>query len=181
MTANIYEPMPADVLCGRGGQTNNHEGNKAFRSIVSRHQEEYLGSRKKDKAAIARRIVSIIHDNGGKFIAKNSATGKWEEVTDKKAQEKTSQALREGLDVRKKTTGKSPRRNSESSATLTDEEPASKRPRVGKTVSWDESVPSLKEYDAGEATTLPELQDEVIKMFQSPPVSREECDYVASV
>jgi len=175
---NHYEPTAHDVLCGRGGATNNHEGNKRFRSIVTGHQEEYLAAKKKDKALIARRIVSIIQGDGGLFLRKNPTTGDWEEVTDKKAAEKTSQALREGLDVRRKVV-KSPRRNSESSV---DEEPSSKRQKVDKSVSWDDSVPSLKEYDAGEATTLPELQDEVLFLFHhAPSVSKEECDYVASV
>lgn len=171
-----YQPTAQDVLCGRGGATNNHEGNRAFRSIVASHQREYLSAKKKEKAAIARRIVSIVQDNGGRFLRKNGST--WEEVSDKKATEKTSQALREGLDVRRKLGVKSPRRDSESS----DEEPSSKRQKVGKSVSWDDSVPSLKEYDAGEASTLPELQDEVLFLFHNAPsVSREACDYVASV
>jgi hypothetical protein len=175
---NHYEPTAQDVLCGRGGLTNSHAGNIAFRSIVADHQREYLAARKKDKALIARRIVSIISGNGGRFLRKNSTTGEWEECTVKKAAEKTSQALREGLDVRRKVI-KSPRRDSETSASVN---PASKRQKVAKSVSWDDSVPSLNEYDAGETTTLPELRDEVLFHFQfAPPVLKEECEYVASV
>jgi hypothetical protein len=179
--ATKNEPQENDVLLGRGGGTNNHSGNVAFRSIVARHQAEYLQAKKKDKVTIARRIVGLVHKNGGKFLRKNTTSGEWEEVAEKKATEKTSQALREGLDVRRKVGSdkkKSPRRNSESSA----EEPSTKRQKVANSVSWDESVPSLKEYDAGESTTLPDLQDEVLNMFHnSPSVSKEECDYVASV
>lgn len=174
--ATKNQPTENDVLLGRGGGTNSHSGNVAFRSIVARHQAEYLQAKKKDKVTIARRIVGLVHDNGGKFLRKNS-DGDWEEVEEKKATEKTSQALREGLDVRRKV-GKSPRRNSESSA----DEPSTKRQKVASSVSWDESVPSLKEYDAGESTTLPDLQDEALNLFHnSPSVSKEECDYVASV
>ena len=31
-----------DVLFGRGGATNNHIGNRKFRELVCKHQEEYL-------------------------------------------------------------------------------------------------------------------------------------------
>lgn len=90
-----------DVLLGRGGATNNHPGNKHFRDQVSEHRKEYLTARKKEKIGIARRIVAIIQSNGGRFL-KRTPTDDWVEVDDKRAQEKTSQALREGLDVRNK-------------------------------------------------------------------------------
>lgn len=90
-----YEPTANDVLCGRGGGTNAHVGNKRFRALVAQFQQTYLAAKRKEKAAIARQIVKIIENNGGRFLQKNSATGLWELVTDKKATEKTSQALRE--------------------------------------------------------------------------------------
>mmetsp|Transcript_4051 Transcript_4051/g.6147 ORF Transcript_4051/g.6147 Transcript_4051/m.6147 type:complete len:254 (+) Transcript_4051:208-969(+) len=93
-----------DVLCGRGGLTNHHEGNRRFRSVVASHQGEYRTARKHDKADIARRIVALIRDQGGRFLksvqGKAAGGGHWVEIGDKKAREKTSQALREGLDVR---------------------------------------------------------------------------------
>jgi len=92
---------PHDVLLGRGGATNNHDGNKRYRTIVADHQAEYLGARKKDKAIIARNIVAIVQANGGRFLKKEG--NDWEVVEDKRCVEKTSQALREGLDVRNHT------------------------------------------------------------------------------
>lgn len=92
---------PNDVLLGRGGKTNSHVGNKRYRAIVAKHQTQYLVARKNEKVLIARSIVSIIQDKGGRFL-KRTLDNQLEEVTDKKAQEKTSQALREGLDVRNK-------------------------------------------------------------------------------
>lgn len=38
-----------DVLCGRGGATNSHSGNRAFRSLVKRYQDRYLRAKKRDK------------------------------------------------------------------------------------------------------------------------------------
>jgi hypothetical protein len=90
-----------DVLLGRGGATNNHLGNQHFRTIVAEHQQEYLRSRKKEKIGIARRVVVMVQSNGGRFL-KRTPADEWVEVDDKRAQEKTSQALREGLDVRNK-------------------------------------------------------------------------------
>jgi hypothetical protein len=92
-----------DVLLGRGGATNQHEGNRKFRELVASHQAEYLKARKQDKIVIARRIVNIIvHERGGRFLQHDRIHDTYNAVTDKRATEKTSQALREGLDVRNK-------------------------------------------------------------------------------
>lgn len=106
-----------DVLLGRGGVTNNHEGNKRYRTMVAQHQAEYLAAKKNDKILIARKIVAAVHANGGRFLKQCTSTealtaqqqnphsastdsSQWIEVSEKRATEKTSQALREGLDVR---------------------------------------------------------------------------------
>ena len=102
MTERITQPEQHDVLCGRGGATNNHVGNKIYRTIVCDHQSQYLHAKKRDKAGIARIIVGIIRSRGGRFLKKlNDGTERWVDVGDKKATEKTSQALREGLDIRR--------------------------------------------------------------------------------
>lgn len=49
---------------------------------------------------MARTIVLIIRKRGGRFLKKDDETGELYEVGDSKAEAKTSQALREGLDVR---------------------------------------------------------------------------------
>mmetsp|Transcript_1329 Transcript_1329/g.1663 ORF Transcript_1329/g.1663 Transcript_1329/m.1663 type:complete len:228 (-) Transcript_1329:159-842(-) len=126
-----------DILCGRGGATNNHVGNKQFRAIVAEHQPEYLSAKKRDKAGIARRIVQVLRERGGRFLKKVEGEGpeRWVDVGDKKATEKTSQALREGLDVRhavggpggKATAGTKGKASGDSSATG---KPAQKRRRT---------------------------------------------------
>ena len=110
--------QPHDVLFGRGGGTNQHIGNQHFRELVAQQMPAYLRAAKKDKVKIARHIVSIIQSQGGRFLKRRSdATtpttvdsasssgedGYWIPVTDQRAREKTSQALREGLDVRHRT------------------------------------------------------------------------------
>lgn len=185
MTDSINEN---DVLFGRGGATNNHVGNKTFRVMVTDHQAEYLGARKKDKALISKRIVRLIREKGGRFLRRGNE-GLWIEVGDKKAAEKTSQALREGLDVRSFVvgTGKSPRRNSESSAS-THETAARKRRRISPDVKdvYHHS-PAGAGSLVGELLSMPDLQEEIPRMMPSfvfqdlPPVAAADCENVAEI
>ena len=89
-----------DVLCGRGGGTNSQVGNRRFRKLVEDFQPIYLLARRKEKPLLARTIVLIIRKRGGRFLKKDEESGELYEVGDIKAEAKTSQALREGLDVR---------------------------------------------------------------------------------
>ncbi|KAL3942467.1 MAG: hypothetical protein SGBAC_003351 [Bacillariaceae sp.] len=166
-----------DVLCGRGGATNTHIGNKLFRSIVSEYQEEYLRARKKEKALIAMRVVERIRQNGGRFLKRDSASDMWVEVPSKKALGKTGQALREGLDVRHKTIrpDKMPRKYSAAK---------SNSPRVkarlvqGKvamspslsSVATEQSIPSLEEERAFDRVSMyfapPAISQENVEVFE---------------
>mmetsp|Transcript_12377 Transcript_12377/g.11963 ORF Transcript_12377/g.11963 Transcript_12377/m.11963 type:complete len:504 (-) Transcript_12377:314-1825(-) len=85
-----------DVLCGRGGLTNHHPGNIFFRRMVRLRQESYLRASKRDEASVARDIVDTIRQLNppGRFLKKGGDV--WVEIGNRKAREKTSQALREG-------------------------------------------------------------------------------------
>jgi hypothetical protein len=96
----LCDMNPNDVLLGRGGGTNNQLGNQKYRILVQQFQPIYLLSRRKDKPLIARSIVLIIRNRGGRFLRKDETSSLLYEVGDEKAEAKTSQALREGLDVR---------------------------------------------------------------------------------
>jgi hypothetical protein len=111
-----------DVLCGRGGGTNSQVGNRRFRKLVQDFQPIYLLARRKEKPLLARTIVLIIRKRGGRFLRKDDETGELIEVGDVKAEAKTSQALREGLDVRATKNGASNigKKNKSSSASLAD-------------------------------------------------------------
>lgn len=89
-----------DVLCGRGGGTNSQVGNRRFRSVVQSYQPTYLKARRKEKPLMAREIVQVIRKKGGRFLKRDKKTLKWNDIGDEKAEAKTGQALREGLDVR---------------------------------------------------------------------------------
>lgn len=89
---------PHDVLCGRGGGTNNHNGNEKFRELVTQQKVLYLHSSKRDKPFVSRGIVRAVRAQNppGRFLQKDELTGLWYDIGDQKAREKTSQALREG-------------------------------------------------------------------------------------
>lgn len=92
---NIAEPAKNDVLSGRGGGTNHHPGNKIYRKMVEEAKVEYLGCSRLEKPLVALRIVKKIRQAKGRFLKFDKKTGLWNDVGDKKAREKTSQALRE--------------------------------------------------------------------------------------
>jgi len=84
-----------DVLCGRGGGTNVHPGNRRFRDLINANRRAYLKARKNDKPAISRSIVRTIREMNGRFLKKDEKQGLWFEIGDDGAREKTSQALRQ--------------------------------------------------------------------------------------
>jgi len=85
-----------DVLCGRGGGTLRHPGNKKYRSLIKSSKPVYLISSKNEKTAISRSIVAAIRKNNGRFLERSKDLQSWYDIGDAKATEKTSQALREG-------------------------------------------------------------------------------------
>lgn len=102
----IRTPSPQDVLSGRGGGINSHEGNKVFRELVNQRKEEYnLAQNKKEKIAVALQVVRQVQQQlpvPGRFLQKDptlaggSGGQWWVEVNEAKALAKTTQALREG-------------------------------------------------------------------------------------
>lgn len=81
-----------DILCGRGGATNHHHGNKRFRDIVALHRPDYIAAPKVRKPDVARKIVRAIRmaNPPGRFLKKDD-NGMWIDIGDKKAAEKCSQ------------------------------------------------------------------------------------------
>mmetsp|Transcript_30207 Transcript_30207/g.50167 ORF Transcript_30207/g.50167 Transcript_30207/m.50167 type:complete len:209 (-) Transcript_30207:1562-2188(-) len=150
---------PNDVLCGRGGLTNSHVGNKRFRYIVAEYQQVYLNARKNEKKEIARTIVARIHGNGGRFLRRTADSGVWSEVTYKKATEKTSQALREGLDVRHKTV------RPEKLIHLTESDDSNPRKRARLVEGLVMESPNLLGMSGGE---VPDLKEEEQPSLMAP-------------
>ena len=100
---DIHAPHPHDVLCGRGGGTNNHVGNSHWRMLVAANKQLYVTLPKRQKMLLSRSIVNAVRSQNppGRFLQKEAKSDLWYDVGDQRAQEKTSQALREGApDIR---------------------------------------------------------------------------------
>ncbi|KAL9188587.1 hypothetical protein ACHAXT_006965 [Thalassiosira profunda] len=101
---NVMEPGPNDCLFGRGGGTNHHPGNKLYRKMVEDKKDKYLHSKRLDKPLVAMEIINEWRglDPPGRFLKQDDDTKLWNDVGDKKAREKTSQALREKTPVKQR-------------------------------------------------------------------------------
>lgn len=100
--ARIYvnEILDWDVLCGRGGRSNHHPGNKRYRQVVSDMKAMYRTTEAKNlKTDLSRAIVEHVCNYGGRFIKKDDA-GRYYVLTKAEARKKTSQALRETKELK---------------------------------------------------------------------------------
>eukprot|EP00537_Pseudo-nitzschia_pungens_P005472 CAMPEP_0172362618 /NCGR_PEP_ID=MMETSP1060-20121228/6197_1 /TAXON_ID=37318 /ORGANISM="Pseudo-nitzschia pungens, Strain cf. cingulata" /LENGTH=522 /DNA_ID=CAMNT_0013085169 /DNA_START=374 /DNA_END=1942 /DNA_ORIENTATION=+ len=91
-----------DVLCGRGGESNNFIGNKRYRKLIGERKADYRKidvKQRKLKTNFVRDIVQHIKNRGGRFIDVGPG-GNYYVVTDEKARKKTSQALRETKELK---------------------------------------------------------------------------------
>lgn len=100
-----FTPGDDDVICGRGKKCYNHIGNERFRVRVLNMLDEYSQAKSKlDKSSVLSRVVDQVRQNSpkGGFVKQDSTTGRWFEVGDFLAREKTSQAFRDALHDRYK-------------------------------------------------------------------------------
>lgn len=88
--ANIIEaPTTTDILFGRDSDSWNHEGNRRFRIVVAKYQDEYHSTNARaKKVAIVAKIVEELKSGGCRFLKKNPQNSKWFEVDRKAAVEK---------------------------------------------------------------------------------------------
>lgn len=92
--------------------TPSISGNRTFRTLVKRHQGQYLKAKKRDKPSVADILINLIRERGGRFLkrAESQHYGEtlWIDIGDERAREKTCQALREGAPELRRRKGKSP-------------------------------------------------------------------------
>jgi hypothetical protein len=158
----IVQIQPNDVLSGRGGATNSHSGNRAFRVLVKKYQDQYLKAKKRDKPAVASLIVQKIRDKGGRFLKRvdTPPDGQvlWIDIGDERAKEKACQALREGApEIRRK--GKTPTRDAE------DEEDDKKSRDDSGNVSGDSDVPPSND----DGSRLSNNRTQMVRDVSKPP------------
>ena len=109
-TEVITQVTANDIICGRKGVALKHPGNLAYRKIVGMNKEAYATCLKNEKLRISQSIVAAMREIGGRFIERidgkvsSSLDEKdddgnlvaYRDIGDRRAVEKTSQALREG-------------------------------------------------------------------------------------
>lgn len=78
-------------------RTNHHTGNKRYRKMVEGRKVDYVNSKRLDKPLVALNIIQRWRGQKppGRFLKFDDKKESWLDVGDKKAREKTSQALRE--------------------------------------------------------------------------------------
>jgi len=103
-----FTPGPFDVICARGKQAHNHDGNKYFRGIVSDAIEEYSKVESKlQRSMIVTDIVTAIRERGNGFLRMDDTTGEWIECSDVLCREKVGQYIRLSLGRRYKSKSRS--------------------------------------------------------------------------
>jgi hypothetical protein len=86
-------PGPLDVLMGRGYEAQIHPGNVRYRKIIAERQQIYEESLIHEKTLIAKEIVRLIKESGGRFIRQDGHG--WILVDDKQARTKVSSVFRD--------------------------------------------------------------------------------------
>ena len=107
----VREPLREDVLFGRGGGTNFHQGNMNYRAKIKAKQRDYINARQRAiKTIIISDIIGQVCIEGGRFLKQDDKDKLWYEVDEKEVKKKTSQTLREGAPQWRKANGEWQRR-----------------------------------------------------------------------
>jgi len=103
MLSIIDTPTCKDVLFGRDADSWNHEGNRNFRFVVAKYQEQYHSTKLRvDKVAIVAKIVKEMKETGARFLRRDCRTNKWFEVDRKAYIEKVGHAIRDRQVIRQR-------------------------------------------------------------------------------
>jgi len=97
-----FQPGDYHVIIGRGKKSLDHAGNVRFRCLIESKLQEYSEAKSKaEKSMILASSIQAIRDGDcsttGGFVKFNRSSGRWVEVGDFHAREKTSQAFRDVL------------------------------------------------------------------------------------
>jgi len=102
--STIINPLPNDVLYGRGAGVNYHPGNIKYRNLVQSQKLAYINADPRTKKSIIHTIANTIVQppQSGRFLKCNSTSGLWECISMDLAKVKIGQALREDAPKLKK-------------------------------------------------------------------------------
>jgi len=103
MLSIIEFPTSKDVLFGRDADSWNHEGNRNFRFVVAKYQEQYhLTKLRTEKVTIVAKIVKELRESGARFLRRDCRSKKWFEVDRKAYIEKAGHAIRDRRVIRQR-------------------------------------------------------------------------------
>jgi hypothetical protein len=89
----IYDPLPNDVLLGRGKAIQQRPGNIRYREMVEKQMDRYDEGDRGAKYTVTASIVYLLKEEGGRFL-KELEDGSWAEVDEATALLKTSHTFR---------------------------------------------------------------------------------------
>jgi hypothetical protein len=94
----LVDPLPSDVMLGRGRAFLRHPGNQRLNTVVKLNINRYLNAaNRNEKTSITEEIVHIIQTYGsppGRFLRYKPKSGGWYEVDDEEARVKVSHTVR---------------------------------------------------------------------------------------
>lgn len=128
-SVGFMQPQDNDVLFGRGGGTNFHQGNINYRKMIKNQQQAYINARQRSvKTQIISQIIQEVRQQtpSGRFVKFDDRIKLWFEVDEKEVKKKTSQTLREGAPQWRKAHGEWKRRD-EDGPKVKNEEASTKR------------------------------------------------------
>ncbi len=77
-------PGYRDVCLGRGSASHQHAGNAIMRALMTSMIEEYRVATGKERKELNKRLIKMVRDGGGRFLAKTSDG--WYEVVGDEAE-----------------------------------------------------------------------------------------------
>jgi hypothetical protein len=96
-----FQPSDNDVILGRGRKIYAHAGNVRLRRLVSSCMREYSGTGNKFlKSYIIQQVMNRVRSSsptGGLYVKRDPEDGRWYDVGDFLAREKTSQTFRDAI------------------------------------------------------------------------------------
>jgi hypothetical protein len=90
----ICDPLPNDILFGRGIPIQQRPGNVRFREMIDTYKDKYEQSEKGAKVAVSAYIVHLVKEEGGRFLKKLEDGRSWVEVDEATARVKVNNAFR---------------------------------------------------------------------------------------
>lgn len=99
------EPLPTDVICGRGNKktTTTNPANIRFRALIEENKAAYQNSKHRDeKTKITCDVIDKMISEGSRFAVLDPTTNQWEAVSEEFTKEKVAHALRERPRQRKR-------------------------------------------------------------------------------